>query len=215
MLVAIEGISGAGKTRLTNALGERLLGLGKQPILLGGFQVREYSSPITAFCRDMVSSNRFLGLPWTAEVHLLIAELIYDTSRLVLPALAEGKIVLFDGYWDSLIAFQRAIVSFSAPERTHSAMKYLDQMVALIMDFETIPSADKVIYVDCTPRNTVDRLLARDNLPVSNEHLLIQAEIARQYQSILSGKEHLVIDNNASIQWEQNVMTSLNYLISN
>lgn len=213
ILVTIEGISGSGKTALSNALRNEFESLGCEVLLLGGFEVHPYSSPITVFCRELVTTNRFVGLPWTSETHLLIAELLFDVERLVKPALDNGKIVIYDGYWDALLAFQSARIQLQQSSKGLSAIYYLKKVIEMIFPFETIPMPDCTIYIKCDVAKAKLRLEQRDLMPVTPEHLALQIEIARQYDSIFVGREILVIDNSDENNWQENVRRASDYII--
>lgn len=195
ILLAVEGISGAGKTTLCNALKERLSGSNRQVLLLGGFEVHTHSSPVTIFVRELVTSDRFIGFPWMSEVHLLFAELLFDIERLVEPALNTGAVVIFDGYVDALLAYQHARFKESG-DKTFAGNEYLEKLMDLTRTFHSLPAPDCTVYLRCEVSETKARLERRDKMAVGPELLELQQEIARRYEMILANREILVIDNN-------------------
>lgn len=215
ILVNVEGISGAGKTSLSKALKKELKNLHYDVLPLGGFEVYPYSSPITAFLRKLVNTRRFIGIPWTSEVHLLISELLYDIQILIKPALNCGKIVIYDGYWDALIAFQlaRIQVQESGARSKAKAINYLKDILEIIFTFEEIPAPDCTIYIKCDIEKAAQRLKHRDHLPVTREHLALQAEIVRQYKRLFAKRNIFILDNNSDTNWQRNIKIATDYII--
>jgi len=211
-LISVEGISGAGKTSFANALAKEYELLDQKVIQLGGFEIHSYSSPLTIFCRDLVTSSRFVGLPWMAEIHLLIAELLFDVECLLVPALKEGRIVVFDGYWDSLVAFQSARIKVQHPEISSSAVEYLQKSLDLLFSFRPIPLPDCTIYLTCDIEKTKERLEARDTLPVTIEEIRLQKEIARQYDGLFRNRDILRIDNSCEGGLSENIQSALKFI---
>ena len=205
ILLSIEGMSGSGKTSTSIALKKMLEKNKHTVLLLGGFEIHTYSSPITRFCRELVQKNRFVGLPWNSEIYLLIAELLFDIEQLVKPALIQGQIVIFDGYWDSLIAYESARIKLLEPERSKVAIEYINSIINTIFTFQTIPQPDYTVYLDCDLMDTKIRLENRDNLPVSAKDLELQMEIDRQYSLVFEGRTIIRIKNDNSSDQQSNV----------
>ncbi len=205
ILMTIEGISGAGKTSTSIALKKVLEKNNRTVLLLGGFEIHTYSSPITRFCRELVQSNRFVGLPWNSEIHLLISELLFDIEQMVKPALIQGQIVIFDGYWDSLIAYESARIKLLEPERSKAAIEYINSIINNIFTFQTIPLPDYTVYIDCDLMDSKIRLENRDNLPVSEKDLELQKEIERQYSLVFEGRTIIRIKNDIFSNQQTNV----------
>ncbi len=201
VLVAVEGISGAGKTTVSRVLKCHLEGLGWDVLLLGGFELHSYSSPLTAFCRELASSSRFIGLPWLSEVHLLIAELLHDTTVLLTPALRDGRIVVFDGYWDSLLAYQIARMALQQPDKRDDAVAYLRNAMDALSLVLSVPTPDMVIYVRCETRIAQARLEKRDQLRISNEDMELQDKIDSEYRSLFADRSILEVDNSGTSHW--------------
>lgn len=101
--VVLEGPEGAGKSTLLRALADRCRRLGIGPVLVrepGGTPVAE------ALRAELLDAER----PWTPEMELLYmttarADLV---TRVIRPALAEGRVVLSDRYDLSTMAYQGA-----------------------------------------------------------------------------------------------------------
>lgn len=190
-LIAVEGISGAGKTSLSAFLEKALTSRGENCVTVGGFEVRSYSSELTAFCRSLVMSRRFVGLPVLAEIHLLIAELVHDVSELVIPQLQNRGVVVFDGYWDSLEAFERGRARLSG--RTTDLVDYVSLVVSQARESSSSPAPSCTVYLACPPKVAAARLAKRDALPVADPDNELQVLIDEEYRKILS-PESLILD---------------------
>ncbi len=101
--VVLEGPEGAGKTTLLRALADRCRALG-----IGAVMVREPGgTPVAEALRtELLNAER----PWTPEMELLYmttarADLV---TRVIRPALAEGRVVFSDRYDLSTMAYQGA-----------------------------------------------------------------------------------------------------------
>lgn len=103
-LITIEGLDGAGKTTLAEALREALLAAGVEPVRClrepGGVPVSER---IREFVKDpaLQVSERAEALLYAAARAQLVAELLS-------PLLTEGAWVLLDRFVDSSLAYQGA-----------------------------------------------------------------------------------------------------------
>ena len=102
ILITFEGMDGCGKTTQMRRLGKRLRGAGHEvleTIEPGGTEI---GSQIRTILLD--SANRELS-PST-ELLLYFAARAQNVDQLILPALAQGKIVLSDRFTDSSLAYQ-------------------------------------------------------------------------------------------------------------
>lgn len=102
VFITFEGMDGCGKTTQMRRLGKRLRGASHEvleTIEPGGTKI---GSQIRAILLD--SANRELSP--TTELLLYFAARSQNVDELILPALAEGKIVLSDRFTDSSLAYQ-------------------------------------------------------------------------------------------------------------
>lgn len=99
--VTIEGIEGSGKSTLLSGLKEFLETLGLDVVI-----TREPGGTVFAeeLRKFILHKNEVID-PWT-EVFLLLAARRENVTKIILPALREGKIVISDRYTDSTIAYQ-------------------------------------------------------------------------------------------------------------
>lgn len=194
---------------------QHLSTLDPEILLLGGFEIHSYSSPITSFMRELVAKRHFIGLPWAVECHLLLAEMLYDIEMLVKPALSSGQTVLYDSYLDSIIAFQSARALMHMPAQSDSAIAYLKQVMQMSIDAARTPTADCTIYVMCESDRAKTRMEQRDGMPVTAADLALEVAIARQYNILFSGRDVLVVDNTRDEDWAENVQRVVDYIRRN
>jgi dTMP kinase len=100
--IVLEGIDGSGKTTQLKLLGEKLTDLGL-PVLYtrepGGTRIGEK-------IREILLNPEYSELDPRAEAFLYAAARAQHVAQVILPSLAEGKIVLCDRYLDSSLAYQ-------------------------------------------------------------------------------------------------------------
>ena len=101
MFITFEGPEGCGKSTHAKRLKSYLEGKGKRVLLTqepGGTQVGKK-------IREMLLRPEMI-LDETTEVYLFAADRSEHVSKIILPALAEGKSVISDRFVDSTIAYQ-------------------------------------------------------------------------------------------------------------
>ena len=101
MFISFEGIDGSGKTTLSETLAESLAArnircvISREP---GG-------DPAGEAIRNILLSPD-CRLPLEAEFYLFLASRCVNAENLILPALGEGRVVISDRFYDSIIAYQ-------------------------------------------------------------------------------------------------------------
>jgi dTMP kinase len=104
LFLALEGGEGSGKSTQAALLVDWLEGLG-QPVLL----TREPGgTDVGAILRRIVLDNETGELSPRTEALIYAADKAEHVDRVVLPALADGAVVLTDRYVDSTLAYQGA-----------------------------------------------------------------------------------------------------------
>lgn len=103
MFITFEGGEGAGKTTQIKKLGDALESRGLQVVATrepGGTKLGEH-------IRGCLLNPEF-GIPFgaRAELMLFLSSRVQHLEEVILPALAEGKIVLCDRFNDSSVAYQ-------------------------------------------------------------------------------------------------------------
>ncbi len=107
-LITFEGGEGGGKTTQVARLKEKLEASGKEVIALrepGGTVISEQ-------IREVVLSAKNVGISYTSEVLLFQAARAQIYEEVVLPALANGKVVVMDRSRDSSVVYQGIVRGF-------------------------------------------------------------------------------------------------------
>lgn len=159
LLIAIEGIDGAGKTTQRERLAEALEGMGLVVI-----QTKEPTTgPWGQKIRESAHSGRFSP---EEELAAFIEDRKEHVRDLIKPALARGEVVLIDRYYFSTVAYQGA--------------RGLDPKEILERNEEIAPAPDLLILLEVPPRVGVQRVRGRDgegNLFEREEDLIKSAGI--------------------------------------
>lgn len=102
ILITVEGIDYSGKTTQAKKLFNYLKRKGHKVIFLrepGGEKVSES-------IRQVLLSSRNVGMSPLAELLLYMASRAQLVSKVILPALKQGKIIICDRFYDSSLAYQ-------------------------------------------------------------------------------------------------------------
>jgi len=146
MLIAVEGIDGAGKTTIANHLCDLLSKKGYKCIVL--------KEPSESIYGKMIKSLKNRPDPET-EMELFLKDREIDVKDRILPALEEGKIVIMDRYYYSNIAYQ------SARGLNADRIRELNERIA--------PKPNLVILLDLSPSKALERLKNREKLSIFEE----------------------------------------------
>ena len=141
MLVTLEGIDGAGKTTVLEALSDTYP------------EARTTREPTTSWYGDAV--NRSISSPDSdslAELFLFTADHAAHLSRVIRPALSAGSLVVSDRYSDSRLAYQAASLPPGALADGRDPLAY----VRGIHDAFS-PTPDRTIYLDVDPETAAAR----------------------------------------------------------
>ncbi len=141
-MIVIEGIDGAGKTTLMNALATALRARGLEVVVTKeptegpyGRKIREIASK----SRDRISAEE--------EFQLFHADRKEHVAQVVRPALARGAVVLQDRSYFSTVAYQ--------------GERGLDRARLLEMSEAIAPKPDLLLVVDLPPEIALARIQAR------------------------------------------------------
>lgn len=104
LLVAFEGVDGAGKTTQATLLEERLREMGFEAILTKEPTDSEYGRRIRQIARE----GR-VGITLEEELDLFLKDRELDVNETITPVLKRGGVVLMDRYYFSNIAYQGAL----------------------------------------------------------------------------------------------------------
>lgn len=144
MLIAIEGIDGAGKTTIANFLAEELRKMGYDVVVFKEPSNSEYGKKIK-FADKRLSLEE--------ELDLFLKDRIEDVKNNITPALKDGKIVIMDRYYYSNAAYQ-------------SARGGLNALDILKMNEKIAPKPDLVLLLDLDVEVALKRLESRGKLSI-------------------------------------------------
>lgn len=117
MLIAIDGIDGAGKTTLAESLAQVLSSL--NPL------VEKEPTEYSEWGRRLKQSAELGRLSRKEELEYFHKDRLYHLSTIVMPALQSGRVVIMDRYIDSTLAYQ----SNSPEEAEELYRKFLPEIV--------------------------------------------------------------------------------------
>ncbi|MCD0278510.1 dTMP kinase [Xanthomonas melonis] len=143
LLIAIEGIDGAGKTTLARSLATTLQTAGARVVL----SKEPTNGPWGTQLRQSAATGR---LSAEEEAELLIRDRHEHVDTLIAPALARGDIVILDRYFPSMVAYQGA------------AGLPLDE---LLERNAFAPRPDLLLLLDLPPSTGLSRIRARGDAP--------------------------------------------------
>ncbi|MGV7205182.1 dTMP kinase [Xanthomonas axonopodis pv. cajani] len=143
LLIAIEGIDGAGKTTLARRLAATLEAAGARVVLS--------KEPTNGLWGTQLRQSAATGrLSAEEEAELLIRDRHEHVDTLIAPALARGDIVILDRYFPSMVAYQGA------------AGLPLDE---LLERNAFAPRPDVLLLLDLPPPTGLARIRARGDAP--------------------------------------------------
>jgi len=154
LLIAVEGIDGAGKTTIAHKLAERLrargmtVTVGKEPT----------AGPWGAQLRATAAQGR---LSVEEEMRLLLLDRRQHVDEVIKPALDKGEVVMLDRYYPSSAAYQGA--------RGIAVSEILQQNAFA-------PAPDITLVLDLAPATGLARIRARGDKP---NHFETEDNLAR------------------------------------
>jgi dTMP kinase len=202
LFVAFEGGDGAGKSTQARLLAESLRTEGHDVVLTrepGG-------TPAAEAIREVVLTPDFAGLDPRAETLLYAASRAEHVSRLVIPALERGAVVITDRYLDSSIAYQgvaRGLGADVVGEINLWATRSLLPHLTVLLDvdagaglarveepnrLEAEPEAFHVVVVEAfraLAAGDPDRYLV---LPAHDDRDAIAARVRERVETLLAGR---------------------------
>ncbi|MBE4747775.1 dTMP kinase [Corallococcus sp. ZKHCc1 1396] len=163
VLVAIEGIDGAGKTTQARLLEEALLS--------GGHKVVRTKEPTDGtWGRSLRESATKGRLPAEAELDLFLRDRREHVEKLIEPALAAGKVVIIDRYYFSTVAYQGA--------------RGMDPAELLKMNEAFAPPPDLLVILDVEPLIGIERIRQRGDRQNDFEQASGLREAARIFRTL-------------------------------
>lgn len=143
LLIAVEGIDGAGKTTLARAMANRLTARG-----VSCYQSKEPTNlQYGAQLRATAATGR---LSPQEELRLLVLDRREHIEEWVKPRLRAGEVCILDRYYFSTLAYQGAKgIALNEIERLHAFA----------------PEPDLLLVLDLDPKEGLRRITARGDLP--------------------------------------------------
>lgn len=179
ILVAFEGIDGAGKTTQTRMLAAALDSVGLEFI-----QSKEPTNGVYGKAiRDSATSGR---MPIEQELQAFIEDRKEHVSNTIRPALEQGKVVVLDRYYYSTIAYQGARKADVAEIRR------------TMESFAPIP--DAVFLLDIDPRLGLMRIAGSRNETPNQFEKVETLESVRAVFNGLSDQNVVSIDGSLSVE---------------
>lgn len=188
--ISFEGPEGAGKTTVISTIGERLEREGKKVLLTrepGGIKIAEA-------IREVILDTENVEMDAKTEALLYAAARRQHLVEKVIPALAEGYIVLCDRFIDSSLAYQGVARGIGIDE------------ILKINQFaigETMP--DLTIFFDIDPEEGLARVLgneAREQNRLDREQLSFHKRVYAGYEEVIRRYENRIVRTDASLEKE-------------
>jgi dTMP kinase len=177
VLIAIEGIDGAGKTTQVVLLHRALESLGRTVVV----SKEPTDGPFGRMIKESASAGRYSP---EAELDLFIKDRSEHVSRLINPALERGSVVILDRYFYSTIAYQGC--RGMDPSSLEQVMR------------ARFPTPDAVFILDIEPELSTFRIAhSRGETPNRFEDRADLAK-ARAIFNNLKGPEIYFIDGSAT-----------------
>lgn len=169
LLVAFEGVDGAGKTTQASLLQERLQALGYEAILTKEPTDSEYGRRIRQIAREGRE-----GITAEEELDLFLKDRELDVRDTLVPVLSRGGIVLMDRYYFSNIAYQGALG--------------LDPVMIQRVNEERFPTPDLTLLFAIDPEVSTRRISEgrEGGTNLGYEKLDFLKEVEAQYMRIQS-----------------------------
>jgi dTMP kinase len=198
VLVAIEGIDGAGKTTQSIRLVERLNAL--------GFEAVRFFEPTDETHEGRIvreSFSREEAIPSRELMTLFITDRQYDVETHIAPALSERQIVVMDRYFLSTAAYQSDDIAWR-------------EILEMNRDFAPEPD---IIFLLIWPVETTMKLLAESGRAltnVENKPRQLQARARYLEMARVDSGNYIVIDEIAEVEdvADELLDTLLSYIYS-
>ena len=201
MFITFEGIDGVGKSTQLDLLETWLIGLGKEVIRTlepGGTELGQEIRHLLLHRKGDVAPR--------AEALLYAADRAHHVATKIRPALASGKVVLSDRYFDSSVAYQGAARELDVTQVRDISLWAVDNLLP-----------DLTILLDLTAEQAIQR---RNKTGVEPDRLEQEKvdffERAReQYLELAKEPRFLIIDANLSVdEIQQQIRARVQGLLS-
>ena len=186
MFITFEGIDGVGKSTQLDLLEEYLVAEGKEVLRTlepGGTELGQEIRHLLLHRKGDVSPR--------AEALLYAADRAHHVATKIRPALAAGKVVLSDRYFDSSVAYQGAARELDVEEVKQISLWAIDHLIPDLTVLLDLP-ADEALARRSSKGTEPDRL--------EREQLEFFERARSEYLSMASEPRFLVIDATNSVE---------------
>lgn len=186
MFITFEGIDGVGKSTQLDLLEKFLISEGKEVVRTlepGGTELGQEIRHLLLHRKGDVSPR--------AEALLYAADRAHHVATKIRPALAAGKVVLSDRYFDSSVAYQGAARELDVEEVKQISLWAIDQLIPDLTVLLDLP-ADQAIARRSSKGTQPDRL--------ESEQLEFFERARNEYLSMAIEPRFLVIDATDSVE---------------
>jgi dTMP kinase len=186
MFITFEGIDGVGKSTQLDLLEKYLVAEGKEVLRTlepGGTELGQEIRHLLLHRKGDVSPR--------AEALLYAADRAHHVATKIRPALAAGKVVLSDRYFDSSVAYQGAARELDVEEVKQISLWAIDHLIPDLTVLLDLP-ADEALARRSSKGTEPDRL--------EREQLEFFERARSEYLSMASEPRFLVIDATNSVE---------------
>jgi dTMP kinase len=186
MFITFEGIDGVGKSTQLDLLEKFLISEGKEVVRTlepGGTELGQEIRHLLLHRKGDVSPR--------AEALLYAADRAHHVATKIRPALAAGKVVLSDRYFDSSVAYQGAARELDVEEVKQISLWAIDHLIPDLTVLLDLP-ADQAIARRSSKGTQPDRL--------ESEQLEFFERARNEYLSMAIEPRFLVIDATDSVE---------------
>ncbi len=170
ILIAIEGIDGAGKSTQAKILKERLERRGFEVVLLKEPTSSKWGKKIKEISKNTESIDPY------EELKLFIKDRKLNVRKNILPALKDKKIVIVDRYYISTIAYQGA--------------RGIDKETIREMNESFAPKPDIIFILDIHPGESLQRIKREREILFEEENFL--KEVRKNFLEIKINRTYVI-----------------------
>lgn len=183
MIIAIEGIDGAGKTTIVNFL--------KEELSKRNYDVVTFKEPTNSKW-GMEIQKLFNNRDATPEkeFELFLKDREHDVKKNIIPAIKDGKIVIMDRYYYSMYPYQGTL---GINEET---IKKENEKIA--------PKPNLVIILDISPRTSLERIKKRKSKQDKFENLNYLEKVRKAFLSYKKDKRVVIINAEKDLDYIKN-----------
>lgn len=170
--IALEGIDGSGKTYQTDALEEYFRKEGKVVVIAR--EPRKDSGVLHEVIADVLLGN--IKMSPLAMQYLFTADRINNQEEVIIPALKEGKIVIADRSFWSVIPYALSDLKLEFNEQNTN---FLLLSQGILSSYPHIIVPDKIMFLNISVDTAMERLSKR---PEAKEIYEKRSKIEKHYQ---------------------------------